>query len=95
MPRRRTLIRWCTAIAVVLSLLLGWELYSSIRELRDLESERASVQAELDDINASNQSLEEDIAEAGTDDYVIRMARKLLGWVFPEDIRIVDEETKP
>ena len=94
MPRRRTWIRVCTVIAIILSLLLGWELYSSIRELRDLESDRAAVQAELDGIYEANESLEEEIEEAQTDDYIIRMARKLLGWVFPDDIRIVDE-SKP
>ena len=89
--KRRAMIRWGTIIAVILSLVLGWELISSFRQLQALEDTRASAQEQLEGIENTNDSLEKQIEQAQTDDYIIRMARKVLGWVFPDDIRIVEE----
>jgi len=91
---RRALIRWGTVIAIVLSLLLGWELITSMNQLNVLDNDRAAAQAQLEGIEDTNDSLEKQIELAQTDDYIIRMARKVLGWVFPDDIRIV-EDSKP
>ena len=89
--KHRAMIRWVTIIAVILSILLGWELISSFRQLQTLEDTRAAAQEQLDGIEDANDSLEKQIEQAQTDDYIIRMARKLLGWVFPDDIRIIEE----
>jgi len=88
---QRALIRWGTVIAVVLSLLLGWELISSFNQLKALNVERAAAQEQLEVIEEENESLEKQVETAQTDDYIIRMARKILGWVFPDDVRIIED----
>ena len=84
-------ILWSIAIALVITVLLGWNLFTSFGTLRNLRAERERAEQQLREAYEENQELQEQIEETGTDDYVIRMARKLLGWIFPNEFKIIEE----
>lgn len=89
-PKRRAWLRWSIAACLVFLLLLGWELVSSMKQLNALEADRQAAQEQLDEIEQRNDTLEKQIELSQTDEYIIRMARQLLGWVFPGEIRIIE-----
>ena len=55
---------------------------------------RQAAQEQLNEIEQRNDALEKQIELSQTDEYIVRMARQILGWVFPGEIRII-EGTEP
>ena len=84
-------ILWSIAIAVAITVLLGWNLVASLGTLRNLRTEKERAMRQLEDVYTENQELRDQLNETKTDDYVIRMASKLLGWVFPAEFKIIEE----
>ena len=84
---------WVLAAVVIAALVLGGSLIAGLGQLRRLQAEKAMVQAELDRVTEENEGLNRQIEETNGDDFVIRTARKLLGWIFPDEYKII-EDTK-
>ena len=89
--KRRRWIPWALGVCMVLLMVLGWDLLTSLRQYQQLQADKQTVQQQLNDVNQKNESLKRQIDQSQTDEYVIRMARQMLGWVFPGEIRILEE----
>jgi cell division protein FtsB len=59
--------------------------------LNELKTEQAALNGQLGDVNDKNAALQKNIDESGTDSFIERLARELLGWVKPGEIKIVEE----
>ncbi len=59
--------------------------------LKDLNTQKTKLQAQEAQLEKQNIALEQDIAFSKTDSFVERMARELLGWVKPGEIKIAEE----
>ena len=90
--KQRRLLSLIITVGLLVLFALLFSLFSSYSQLRDLQRERDETAQELSQMQTENQKMAEQVQESDTDAYVIRMARRLLGWVFPDDIRVIESE---
>ena len=91
----RTGARVIIALAVLVAVLfVGYQFFYQWSNLRALNAQKAELQSKLDTVNGKNDALKQEIKDSGSDSFVERMARELLGWVKPGEIKIVDEDNK-
>ncbi len=69
----------------------GFQIIRDLVTLNELKAEQAVLNGQLGDVNDKNAALQKDIDESGTDSFIERLARELLGWVKPGEIKIVEE----
>lgn len=79
-------------VAAAAAAFVGYQFVSQWMTLRELNVEKATLMAQLDSIDGKNEQLKKDIEESNTDSFIERMARELLGWVKPGEIKIVDQD---
>lgn len=84
--------RYLLILAVLLALaaFVGYQFISQWLVLRDLRAENAALTRELNSLQNNNEHLQQEIDKSSTDSFIERMARQLLGWVKPGEIKIVD-----
>lgn len=70
----------------------GFQIIRDLVTLNELKAEQATLNGQLGDINDKNAALQKEIDESGTDSFIERLARELLGWVKPGEIKIVEED---
>ena len=80
------------AVAVTVVAFVGYQFVSQWVTLRNLNAQKATLTAQLNDLNGKNDGLKKDIEESTTDSFIERMARELLGWVKPGEYKIVDKD---
>ena len=80
------------AALIALTAFVGYQFLRDYQMLQTLNEEKTVVAAELDAKNAQNADLEAKLADAGNESFVERMARELLGWVKPGEIKIADKD---
>ena len=82
-------------LALIGLLLTGYMAYLFMGQwllLKDLSSERADLRAQQTQLERQSDDLESDLAYSKTNGFVERMARELLGWVKPGEIRIAQKD---
>ncbi len=77
--------------ALAAALFVGYQFFYQWTNLRALKAQKAELQKELAVVEQKNDDLQKDIDASNTDGFVERMARELLGWVKPGEIKIVGE----
>ncbi len=87
---RRYLLVLAALIAV--SAFVGFQFFRDYQNLQALNAEKAAVTAELDTKTKQNEDLQTKLGDSDSDSFVERMARELLGWVKPGEIKIVDKD---
>ena len=88
-------IRAVIAVALVLLVaFVGYQFVNQWLSLRALNAEKAVLQSRIDTVTQKNEGLKEDIKQSSSDSFIERMARELLGWVKPGEIKIVDKGGK-
>lgn len=89
------LIATVVILAVVGGLaFFGFQIVRDMITLNQLKSEQAELQSELNSITNGNAALQQEIDQSDSDPFIERLARELLGWVKPGEIKIVDEKKK-
>ncbi len=87
---RRYLLVLAALISV--SAFVGFLFFRDYQNLQTLNAEKAAITAELDSKTKDNEELQAKLNDSGSDSFVERMARELLGWVKPGEIKIVDKD---
>lgn len=87
---RRYLLFLAALIAV--SAFVGFLFFRDYRNIQALNAEKAAITAELDAKTQDNEELQAKLDDSGSDSFVERMARELLGWVKPGEIKIADKD---
>lgn len=59
--------------------------------LKDLNAQKATLQTQQAQLEKQGDELKQDIEFSKTDSFVERMARELLGWVKPGEIKIAQK----
>lgn len=70
----------------------GFQIIRDLVTLNELKAEQTALSEQLDSVNDKNAALQKEIDESGTDSFIERLARELLGWVKPGEIKIVEED---
>jgi cell division protein FtsB len=78
-------------VLLVLATFVGYQFVSQWTILQALNAEKATKQQLLDTKTSQNEALQKDLDDSSTDSFVERMAREILGWVKPGEIKIVDK----
>ena len=60
--------------------------------LQTLNDEKAALQTRQEEMAKKTDALKQDIAFSKTDSFIERMARELLGWVKPGEIKIAEKD---
>jgi cell division protein FtsB len=82
-------------LAVVGSLaFFGFQIVRDLMTLNELKAQKAELQGELNSVNNSNAALQQELDQSDTDSFIERLAREILGWVKPGEIKIVDGDKK-
>lgn len=83
------------SIVAVLIVIVSFVAYQFMMQLNTLSSVNAQAAAKHDALNTANAQaakLQQDIKDSQTDSWVERIARDMLGWVKPGDVKIVDKD---
>lgn len=70
----------------------GFQIIRDLVTLNELKAEQTALSEQLGSVNDKNAALQKEIDESGTDSFIERLARELLGWVKPGEIKIVEED---
>lgn len=85
--RRRILVALCLILPVVFGIsILFMNQYSQYKALC---AERDQIAAKLSNVQGEQETLKEEVLFTKTQDFIERMARELLGWVKPGEIKFV------
>lgn len=79
-------------IAIVAVAFVGYQFVNQWLTLRELNAEKAALTTQLNSVNGQNDTLKKEIQDSSTDSAIERLARELLGWVKPGEIKIVDKD---
>lgn len=80
------------AAMLTLAIFVGFQILREYQKLQALNEEKAVVSAQLDAKETENEELAQSIEDSKNESFIERMARELLGWVKPGEIKIVDKE---
>jgi cell division protein FtsB len=78
-------------VLLVLATFVGYQFLTQWTSLQTLNAEKATLSAQLDTAKDQNDQLQKDIKDSTSDSFIERMAREILGWVKPGEIKIVDK----
>ena len=80
--------------ALALIVFVGYQFVSQWLSYRALNAELAVLNTRIADVQKNNEQKIEDIKQSTSNGFIERMARELLGWVKPGEIKIVDKDGK-
>jgi cell division protein FtsB len=75
----------------VLTVFVGCQFFRQWQNFNTVSQAKAAAATELAAQQKANEALTQNIQDTSTDAFVIRMAREILGWVKPGEIKIVDK----
>lgn len=78
-------------VAAAVVLLVGGVFMRNYFALRNITGELQEVDGQLDAVEARHDELQSDYDHTRDESFIRQMARELLGWVFPGEVRIVEE----
>ena len=79
------------AVLIAVSAFVGFQFFRDYQNLQALNAEKAARTAELDAKTQNNEELQAKLDDSSSDSFVERVARELLGWVRPGEIKIVEK----
>ena len=83
--------RYIIAGFVLAFFILGGVYLSQQTKLTSISEEKARLQTKLDGYKIEEERLERMLEYMQTDEYLIQYAREKLGYVFPDDIKFIDD----
>jgi cell division protein FtsB len=82
-------------VMIALLVVASFVAYQFMIQLNTLRAVRAEAAAQHEILNtkqAETAQLQQDNKEAKSDSWVVQMARDILGWVLPGEVKIVDKD---
>lgn len=92
--KKRRVFRYIMAgLIIAAALYVGFVFLKHWKNLQALQAQRDALAQQLDDLQEENEALRREIDFSKTPDFIERMAREILGWVKPGEIKFVEGET--
>ena len=85
--------RYILLFFLLMIFVLGGVYLSQQTQLQSISEEKTVLQAKLDGLKVEQERLERMLEYMQTDDYLKQYAREKLGYVYPSDLKFVDDGT--
>ncbi len=73
----------------IIVLITGIAMVSSLSKLGELNGQKSQLEEQKEDLQMTGERLSEEVAYTNTKEFVVYMARKLLGWIYPSDKKYI------
>lgn len=83
--------RYIIAGFILIFFVLGGVYLSQQTKLTTISEEKDTLQTQLDSVKVEEERLDRMLEYMQTDEYLIQYAREKLGYVFPDDIKFIDD----